>query len=226
MGLFKGALKIAVAIVLAMVALAILGGIGSYVYEAHQKSKAQPYEAVKRWSYDASETLGLKFTGNTKLVDSRLYADLRFNGYPPYLKYAANAAPNSQASITILFKDKDGFKVYQKSVGLREFTTMLDKGVPAGLAYEYDEFISVEIYARFDHVELTWNLDTNAPKIDSNPDPVKAEGADHCAPNITKAERLKRLSRYGTVRETGLNEYSAGGRVITFLNSTELLNCR
>lgn len=227
MGLFKGALKIAVAIVLAMVALGILGGIVAYLYEAHQKSKAQPYEVVKHWSYDASEPLGLRFTGKTKLVDSRLYADLRFDGNPPYLKYAANSSPNSKASITVHFKDKDGFKVYEKTVTLREFTTMLDKGVATGLAYEYDEFIGVETYAQFDHVELMWNVDMAATKPFVDPDAAKLDApSDHCAPNISKPERLKRLSKHGTVRETGLNEYSAGSRSITFLSTTELLNCR
>ena len=125
------------------------------------------------------------------------------------------------------FKDKDGFKVYEKTVTLREFTTMLDKGVAAGLAHEYDEFIGIETYARFDHVELMWNVDTAVTKPFVEPDAVKWDApADHCAPNISKAERLKRLSKHGTVRETGLNEYSAGGRSITFLSTTELLNCR
>jgi len=225
MGFFKGALKIATAIVLAMVALGTLGGIVAYVYEAHQRSKAQPYEVVKPWSYDASEPLGLKFIGRTKLVDSRLYADLRFDGNPPYLKYAANSPP--KASITVHFKDKDGFKVYEKTVTLREFTTMLDKGVAAGLTYEFNEFVGVETYARFDHVDLTWNVDTAAPQPFVDPDVAKVQApADHCAPNISKAERLKRLSKHGTVRETGLNEYSAGSRSITFLSATELLNCR
>ncbi|HEX2541504.1 MAG TPA: hypothetical protein VHM00_10525 [Caldimonas sp.] len=138
MGFLKGALKIAAAIVLTIVALAILGSIAAYMYKAHEKSGAQPYEAAKRWSFDADEILGLKFTGKTKVVDSRLYADLQFEGNPPYLKYAANSSPNSKASISVVFKDKDGFKVYEKSVGLREFTTMIDKGVPRGLTYEYD----------------------------------------------------------------------------------------
>jgi hypothetical protein len=228
MGFFKGALKIAIAIVLAIVALGVLAGIVAYWYDAHQKSKARPYEMVKGWSYDASEPLGLKFAGRTKLVDNRLYADLRFDGNPPYLKSAANSSPNSKASITVHFKDKDGFKVYEKTVGLREFTTLLNKGAAAGLTFEYDEFVGVETYARFDHVELMWNLDTSVPKPFIDPDDAKWESpaADHCAPDLSKAERLKRLGKHGSVREIGLNEYSAGGRSIKFLNATELLNCR
>lgn len=82
-----------------------------------------------------------------------------------------------------------------------------------------------------------WNMVTAAPeKVDADapakpgfvdPDAAKPDvSADHCAPSISKAERFKRLSKYGAVRETGLNEYSAGSKSITFLSPTELLNCR
>jgi hypothetical protein len=108
-----------------------------------------------------------------------------FEGNPPYLSYGANSAPSSKASITLVFKDEDGFKVHDKTVLLRTFTTLLDKGAPAGLGYEFDEFLSVDTYARFDHVELMWNLLTEAPKLDLvDPDTAKPDVvADHCAPN-------------------------------------------
>lgn len=225
MGFFRGALKIAVAFVLAIVALSILGGIAAYIYDSHQKSKATPYEAVKQWSFDATDPLGLKLNCKTKLVDSRMYVDLLFAGNPPYLKYASNR-PDANRQITIYFKDKDGFKVYEKSIGLYEFTKMIDKGTTVGLAFEFDAFMALNTYARFDHVDLTWNLDTAEPKPFVISDNLGLDKPDHCAPKLPKAERLKRLARHGTIRETGLNEYSAGGRSINFLNSSELLSCR
>lgn len=224
MGFFKGALKITLAIVLAGVALAILGFGATYIYENYQKSKATPYEAVKRWSFDATDPLALKLIGKTKLVDGRMYVDLRFAGNPPYLRYSSNR-PDANRQITINFKDRDGFKVYEKSIGLHEFSRIVDKGKPVGLAFEFDELISVDTYARFDHVDLAWNVDTADPKPVAAPSPVALDN-DHCAPGLSKAERLKRLARHGTVRETGLNEYSAGGKSVNFLGSSEILNCR
>ena len=44
----------------------------------------------------------------------------------------------------------------------------------------------------------------------------KSKLLDPCAPNITKAERLQRLSQYGVVRQESDSEYSAGGHRITF----------
>lgn len=227
MGIFNGALKITVGIVAAVVVLALLAGAVFYGYEEFQKSKARPYEVVKEWPFDATENLAMKFVGKTKLVDSRLYGYFRFEGYPPYLKDTSNSSANSHASITVNFKDKDGFTVLEKTILLREFGTMLRKGERAGLSYHYDEYLSADTYARFDHVSLTWTVDTRAPEHDLTNRSTEATAiADHCAPNISRAERLRRLSLHGTLRETGLNSYSAGGKAITFLNNTELLSCQ
>lgn len=225
MGFFRGALKIGVAIMLSAVGLAILGGIASLTYDNYQKSKAIPYEVVKQWSFDATDPLGLKLTGKTKLVDGRIYVDLFFEGDPPFLKYPSNVLATNRR-ITIHFKDKDGFKVYEKAIGLHDFTNVRDKGARVGLAFEFNEFMDIDTYARLNHVYLTWHLDTTEPKPDVIPDLPGLDKPDHCAPNLSKAERLKRLARHGTVRETGLNEYSAGSRSVHFLNSSELLGCK
>lgn len=54
---------------------------------------------------------------------------------------------------------------------------------------------------------------------------IKVEDTDHCAPNLSKAERLKRLALKGKVRETGANSYSAGSGYVTFNYSGDLISC-
>ena len=49
---------------------------------------------------------------------------------------------------------------------------------------------------------------------------------DHCAPNISKSERLRRLALKGTVREIGLNTYSTGNYKIVFISGSELFSCK
>lgn len=49
------------------------------------------------------------------------------------------------------------------------------------------------------------------------PAPEAKPVLDHCAPGLSKAERLKRLAQHGTVRETGAGEYQPGGRTINFI---------
>ena len=55
-------------------------------------------------------------------------------------------------------------------------------------------------------------------------DPFNLE-LDHCAPDIEKAERLRRLALKGVVRETGYQTYSTGNYEIVF-NSNSLYRCR
>lgn len=47
---------------------------------------------------------------------------------------------------------------------------------------------------------------------------------DHCAPGLSKAERMKRLAQHGTVREAGSGRYEAGNSSVTYFES-ELLSC-
>jgi hypothetical protein len=49
---------------------------------------------------------------------------------------------------------------------------------------------------------------------------------DHCSPGISKAERLKRLAQYGTVREVGNASFEAGGRTVSFHYDGALLHCQ
>jgi hypothetical protein len=62
-----------------------------------------------------------------------------------------------------------------------------------------------------------WTFDTQIPKVvtpTSSSKPLAVGGTDHCAPSLSRAERLKRLAMFGTVRETGKDTYSAGGRSV------------
>lgn len=49
---------------------------------------------------------------------------------------------------------------------------------------------------------------------------------DHCAPGLSKSERMKRLGRHGTVRETGAGTFEAGDRTISFGYDGSLAYCR
>ena len=81
--------------------------------------------------------------------------------------------------------------------------------------------------------DLPNNLKPKTPKkeknvfdqFDTDENLNKKESTDHCAPNLSKAERLKRLGLKGTVRETGANSYIAGGSYVTFSYYGDLVSC-
>lgn len=64
------------------------------------------------------------------------------------------------------------------------------------------------------------NSDSTA-KVDT----PKLNELDHCAPNISEAERLKWLALNGVVRKTSDETYKAGNYEITYVGGS-LTHCR
>lgn len=224
----KGIAKAAAAIVLAVLVLAVIGyGIGEF-RDAGQRRDAKPLEEVKIWTPNVHESLGVKVRVRTKLVNGTLYAEFFLDGYPPYLSTPGPRERNAERQVTMEFRDKDGFKVFDRSIQIREFTTIVGKdSAPAGLRYQFTLPVAVDEYRRWATAHVGWNLDTEIPRTDLFSDLVEQKPLrDHCAPGLSKTERLKRLAQHGTVRETGAGDYAAGERSVTFFSDGGLLNCR
>lgn len=56
-------------------------------------------------------------------------------------------------------------------------------------------------------------------------DAANKSDLDHCAPNFSKAERLRRLALKGTVRKTGYQTYSVGNYNIAF-SAEDAIRCK
>lgn len=225
---FKGAMKVATAIVVAVVVLSVLGWGAWKFQDMKEKADAKQYEAIKLWPVDLKENLQMTLLARTKLVDGRLLTEVNVNGYPAYLSDPRLQVKNRDAGLTLLFQDKDGFKVHSKPIAIREFSGIVDsKGVRSGLRYEFDNYMSVTDYARISQLRVEWTLETVIPPMPvATKSPENAEG-DHCAPNLSKAERLKRLARHGSVRETGAGGYQAGIHEVMFNTyDGSLIYCR
>lgn len=217
---FKSTSKVALAIFLALLGLGIVGTLGTWVVTSYQAREAKPYEEVRNWEVDLAENLHMKLKARTKVVSNTLMAAFRFSGYPPFLLFPKN----SSAGFTVHFLDKDGFKVYSKDVKFSEFSNIVDRdGKKVGLDVQIQDHMNVDEYKRFDRLTVEWTFQTETPTEPKWQDaPVLL---DHCAPNLSRAERLKRLAQYGTVRETGTGNYSAGGRSVHFYSDGSLLSC-
>ena len=232
-GLFQGAFRIAAAIVIAISVLAVLWFAQDRARAAYAKHEVAPYETMKTWTKPLQHPLEMSLNAKTKLVDGQLYADYELKGWPSYMTEPTKAERNKQSFITFLFFDKDGFQLYEKRVGVLQFSLRVgDDGNPEGLDFQSIEPMTADTYSKFDHMALQWTLDTDPPApqaaASSGPwDEYKKVFADPCAPSLSRAERLKRLAQYGTVRETGYNTYSVGAREIMFsTGSAEVISCR
>ena len=225
---FRSAFKVATAIFIAVFAVSMAGWGAWKVQDTWAKEDAKQYEAVKLWPVDLKENLQLTLLARTKLVDGRFFAEVNFDGFPPYLSDPRLMEKNRSASISLLFQDKDGFKVHSKSIQIAEFSSIVDaKGKKSGLSYEFDEYMSPDTYVRFKRLGVQWTLDTVLPASIDSTSSVEGPNVDHCAPNLSKAERLRRLALHGTLRQTGDGMYSVGHRSLHFFTyDSSLLNCQ
>ncbi len=218
----KGTLRVAIAIFVALVGLAAVVAAYSHIKESREHEAAKPFEEIRDWRFDLKDRLGASILARTKVVSGRLLVSIDVVGYS---KYFADSR-NQDGSLNFEFIDKDGFKVATHAVKLPEFTTTVGKnGEPTGLQHQYEEFLDVERYRQFSRMQVGWNLITE-PAAATEVQIAKPT-LDHCAPNLSKAERLKRLAQYGQIRQTGSGSYTAGRRSVTFFEyDGSLLDCR
>lgn len=225
----KSTMRLATALFLSFFALAVILGLGTAGYSYWQKTQAKEYETAKNWTSDLNSILQFSLNARTKMVDGRLYMIVTTDSLPPYMKYQIIAARQDVTRGFFLnFVDKDGFKIFSKSIPLSSMTRIVDsKGEAIGLSFETDEYMDVATYASLSKLDVQWNLNTEAPAAEVKAETSEEAGPDHCAPNLTKAERLKRLSTYGTLRQTGDGTYSVGYRTVSFFTyDNSLLNCQ
>jgi len=148
-----------------------------------------------------------------------MWATVEVNGYPAYLAYPWNAS----RSLNFIFVDQDGFTVLTKSVTISEFTSIIDgNGKKTGLTYEFKDSMALESYKQIGRMQVGWNLMTDAPEAA----PQAKAITDHCAPGLSRQERMKRLAQHGEVRETGKQDYTAGGHTVMFGYDGDLTYCR
>lgn len=216
------ALKLGVSITMAFVAFAAICAVVYWAYTYPERQQAKASEAVRNWSTDLSSNLGLKLRARTKVADGRMHSALEFDGYPEFLKLPSNRS----RGFNLEWKDADGFTRIHKFVPVSEFTIKVnDKGKPDGLTGDFAEYVSIADYSAVAGLEVGWTFDTETPQErPAAPQPAAAALTDHCAPGLTRQERLRRLAQHGSLRETGYNTFSAGPHTVT-LSGAEVIYC-
>lgn len=246
---FHSTFKGAISLIFAAVALSVVSGIVWAGYAIWNKHEAAQYEVLREWPVDLTNNLQMNLLARTKLVDGKLLMDVKLDGYPGYLIEPRLKVRNNEKNITLTFQDKDGFAIYSKAIEIGWFSSLLDaKGANAGLRYAFDVPYSLADYERFAKLDIGWTLDTSLPETTSpislvnapmapaantsmpatsSPiPPTEIQSADHCAPDLSREERLKRLSQYGEVRQTGERAYSVGLKSLAFYYDDSLMKCQ
>jgi len=223
-GHIRSSMRLATSLFFAGTAILIVVGGVWLASDRWEKVQARQYETPKLWTVNLRNNLHFNLTAKTKLSDGRLYMTISSDAYPPYLAYARAA---KDAGLVVNFVDKDGFKVHSKPIMLGSFMTNVNEsGKPVGMSFEDSEYMDVDTYASIAKLDVQWSFSTEVPHTPSESAPAEAL-LDPCAPNLAKAERLRRLAQHGTVRQTGPGVYEAAGREVAFFtHDSSLLNCR
>lgn len=217
------ALKLGASITLAFVAFAAICAAAYWAYSYPERQRAKQAEVVRMWSNDLSSNLGMKLRTRTKVTEGMMHMALDLDGHPDFLTHPANRT----RGLFLEWKDADGFTRIKKFVQLGDFTTAVnDKGKSYGLNGQFSQFVSVADYSALASMEVGWNLETELPQHrPAVPQPAaEVAKADHCAPGLSRQERLRRLGQHGSLRETGYNTFSAGSHTVT-LSGAEVIYC-
>lgn len=218
----KSTLRLAVAIFIAFIGLTGTYAIYVYVNEAQERDAAKPFEIARNWQFDLTKELGVQVRAKTKLKSGELFVFIDVLGHPKYF----SDPRNQSGTLNFEFVDNDGFKISAKSLKISDFTTVVGSaGERIGLQNQYEEYMSVDRYRQFTSLQVGWNLQMDPqPSTESQ---AAKQNLDHCAPNISKVERLKRLAQYGAIRETGDGIYSVGARSVHFFSyDGSLISCQ
>jgi hypothetical protein len=176
---------------------------------------------VRDWPVDLKDNLGITLTAKSKVVSRKLLVSVRVDGHPEYM----SAPQNREAVFTLHFLDSDGFKIHSKIMPLQGFSGVVGPdGKRIGLRDQYEDYIDLDTYARFSRLVVEWTLDTTPES--KPPAATEAPVLDHCAPNLSRSERLKRLGQHGKLRQTGMGSYAAGRHTLDFFDDGTLMHCR
>lgn len=227
-------LKISTSIAIASIIVIILVFFGVKIIENGEREAkqiaAEPYKTVSKWKIEGTEPISISFDAQSKFDDGSLYVRIVGIGYPEFLDLNDNKV---NGAFILEFTDSDGFKIHESTISLSKFSTSVNsKGVKTGISYQYNEDFDLDKYRKIDSIKMGWVLSTDvsekkANDINYNKSEKPPAMLDHCAPGISRAERLVRLKARGVVRQTSENSFTSGLSEITFLGSQEdVLFCR
>lgn len=225
---FIGAAKIAVAIFVAGIGLLLAVALYGWATAKIEEREAKPFEEPKTWFQDMSSTIGMNVETNTKLVDGKMLVNVIMRGSPAFINDPTLIRMNKDLGFTIDFVDQHGFKVVSQSIAYNGMTRAVNPdGSSQGLSFQGDVgYVGLKQYAQIQNVQIQWTVETKVPEIAAKPAPTaKPVAEDHCAPGISRQERLKRLSAKGPLRETGKGDYSAGSGSVLFGYDGSVVYC-
>lgn len=160
---FLGTAKIAAAIFITIIALAIVGW-GVYSFSTYREEvKNAPLGTPKVWSSINIGALGnSRLSLSTKWNDERMSYQFEMRGYPKSLAAqfeSQHPYTIKEPGFTMTFLDKNGFKLFEEELPLSKTTRVVgNDGKPVGLAAKGNTYVSADSYRQAATWEVTWTF--------------------------------------------------------------------
>jgi hypothetical protein len=154
-----GAVKLAFALFLALVAVSIaIWAVSSYLSKREENARA-PLAVPKVWPPITAEALdNVRLELTTMWRDSHIYFQFRVVGCPPVI--ARTQTKRSGQTFTISFLDSHGFRISEYRVSLDSMAEVVNAaGECTGLDWKGDESASIEGYQAAAKWEIGWSAD-------------------------------------------------------------------
>ncbi len=154
---FIGALKIAVAIMLAIALLSIIGwGIYSYK-QKREMVKNEPLRKPRIWPSITVPSLdNSTFKLSTTWRDGELAYQFKMSGFPKELE---NSFRRGIPHFTLTFLDENGFKLYEHIIVSSDIVRMVDdKGKGIGVQSKGQIYVNADTYRDTQSWEVTWSF--------------------------------------------------------------------
>jgi hypothetical protein len=217
--LLRSITRITLAIFIAITGSAIVIFVGVKLFQVYEESRDQELAVAKEWTNDIKDNLKVVINTKTKYQEKSLLYKIEVEGYTSFF----SSPKNLDKHLSIFFYDKDGFTIARRDYELEKFSRVVDKeGGFKGLRLEDRVDLSSDEYRRINSLKFGWNIETKissvSPKQEgARPTANLSSATDHCAPGLTKTERLSRLASKGPVREVGYETFGAASHRISFI---------
>jgi hypothetical protein len=153
--------KLAAAI---FIVVAVVAGLlwGIYAFNGYRERQAnEPLSELKNWPpvKPKSPEMKAEFSLRTVWRDGQMFYQFAIDGYPPAIaKLRGLSGSTRPATFTLMFEDRDGFKLFDHAIQLNTMTGLIDdSGKLKGFESRGDTYVPADSYRRAAKWDLSWS---------------------------------------------------------------------
>ena len=193
-------LRIALALVIAVMAVGVLGLVYSSWQDHSRRAGEAPLAQIKKWPPKSLAPLGnAKVSIQSVWRNNRIEIKFALAGFSDIIRDTVDQRGQT-ASFIIELQDNDGFRLFSQNIRLSEMTQIVgDDGTPAGLSWQGGDPLTSDDYRRATQWDITW-AGFLKPRSEEHKSPERATESSEKWHDITAWRKLSRGQSHASVR--------------------------